>query len=452
MISTKLTASNCKSLVDRITSRVSSWTARFLSFAGRLQLIQSVLCGIQSFWNGLFILPKAVIKKIERILRQFLWKGPHLGTGGAKVGWEDLSLPKKEGGLGIKKLTEWNVAAMSKHLWDLSHPTVTSCWATWARANLLRGRSLWDISISSSCSWTWRKVLQLRPIYRQQIKYHIGDGRHTSLWFDDWLLTEPIHQVMGDRVIYDAGLPRNATVSSIIHGHSWQWPPANSTELLVLKETTNSLPYSPSGGQDSIQWLPIASGRFSICSAWAHIREVKALVPWRHMVWFSGNLPKASFILWLAVKRCLGTQDRLHNLPLDTVCLFCSLQLESHDHLFFDCPYSRQLWRSISQKGNFTSPTIPWELLISWVSSCWKGHSLQIKINLLCLSITIYHLWRERNDIFHSHSSKSVQDLVVLIEHDVRLKLSTYREVRDTPHHRALQVVWSLPDSIFSSG
>ena len=62
LLSTKLTISNCKPLVDRITARVSSWTARFLSFAGRLQLIKFVLCGIQSFWNGLFILPKAVIR------------------------------------------------------------------------------------------------------------------------------------------------------------------------------------------------------------------------------------------------------------------------------------------------------------------------------------------------------------------------------------------------------
>ena len=70
-----------------------------------------------------------------------------------------ISLPTNEGGLGLKKLIEWNVAAMSKHLWDLSHPLATSSWATWARADLLRGRSLWDVSIPTSSSWTWRKVL-----------------------------------------------------------------------------------------------------------------------------------------------------------------------------------------------------------------------------------------------------------------------------------------------------
>ena len=80
-------------------------------------------------------------------------------TGGAKVAWEDLTCPLKEGGLGIKKLTDWNVALMSKHLWSLSQPLLFSNKAAWARVNLLQGRSLWDISIPSDSSWTWRKIL-----------------------------------------------------------------------------------------------------------------------------------------------------------------------------------------------------------------------------------------------------------------------------------------------------
>ena len=104
LISTKLTDVHCKPLVDRITARVASWTARFLSFARRLQLIQSILCSIHSFWNSLFVLPKKVIRQVEQILRRFLWKGPNLEQGGAKVAWEDIACPLKEGGLGIKKL------------------------------------------------------------------------------------------------------------------------------------------------------------------------------------------------------------------------------------------------------------------------------------------------------------------------------------------------------------
>ncbi|XP_019248755.1 PREDICTED: uncharacterized protein LOC109228026 [Nicotiana attenuata] len=45
----KLTILQCQPLVGRIVSRVSSWTARKLSYAGKVQLVQTVLFGIQSY-------------------------------------------------------------------------------------------------------------------------------------------------------------------------------------------------------------------------------------------------------------------------------------------------------------------------------------------------------------------------------------------------------------------
>ena len=116
LITSKLSASVCKPLVDSITSKIRNWIAKFLSFAGCLQLIHSILYSIHSFWNGLFLLCKKIINQVEHILRRFLWKGPELAKGGAKVAWEDLSFPLDEGGLGIKRLHVWNVVAMGKHL------------------------------------------------------------------------------------------------------------------------------------------------------------------------------------------------------------------------------------------------------------------------------------------------------------------------------------------------
>ena len=69
--------------------------------------------------------------------------------------------PLKEGGLGIKKLSDWNNAAMAKYLWKLSQHDSDSSWAKWASVNLIKGRSIWDIPIPSDGSWTWRKILSL---------------------------------------------------------------------------------------------------------------------------------------------------------------------------------------------------------------------------------------------------------------------------------------------------
>ena len=82
LITSKLRGSHCQVLVDRITDKASSWKCRALSYAGRLQLIKSVLFSIQVYWSSMFILPKVVIRKVEAILRAFLWKGSDLSPGG----------------------------------------------------------------------------------------------------------------------------------------------------------------------------------------------------------------------------------------------------------------------------------------------------------------------------------------------------------------------------------
>ena len=119
LIFEKLSYDDCVPLIEKITARINSWTVRHLSFSGRLQLIQSVLNSIQLLWSSISILPKKVVKAIEQRFNQFLWKGQEGGRGGFKVSWEQVCFPKQEGGLGLKRVEDWNRAAVMKHIWNL---------------------------------------------------------------------------------------------------------------------------------------------------------------------------------------------------------------------------------------------------------------------------------------------------------------------------------------------
>lgn len=147
-------------LVNIITSRVQIWTQRFLSFAGWLQLIRSVLHSVQVYWANVFILLRSVLDDIEQILRQFLWKSPNLGTGGAKVAWSDVCLPKSKGGLGIRRLRESNMAAMLKHIW-LLFTDRESLWCRWIHSVFFKNVNFWFASKPTTCSWSWKKTLDL---------------------------------------------------------------------------------------------------------------------------------------------------------------------------------------------------------------------------------------------------------------------------------------------------
>ena len=65
-LSTKImTRSDYEPLITKIRSRFLSWTSKALSYAGRLQLIKSVIASITNFWCAAFVFHKTASKKLK---------------------------------------------------------------------------------------------------------------------------------------------------------------------------------------------------------------------------------------------------------------------------------------------------------------------------------------------------------------------------------------------------
>lgn len=62
-------------LIEKIVPKISHWSAKLLTYYGRLQLVQSVLFITVKFWMQCLPLPKAVIERIDVICRSFTWSG-----------------------------------------------------------------------------------------------------------------------------------------------------------------------------------------------------------------------------------------------------------------------------------------------------------------------------------------------------------------------------------------
>lgn len=65
LITKRLGINECKELVEKVKAKVKDWKNKFLSFAGMLQLIASVLSSMQVYW--------ASVKEIDKVLKAFLW-------------------------------------------------------------------------------------------------------------------------------------------------------------------------------------------------------------------------------------------------------------------------------------------------------------------------------------------------------------------------------------------
>ena len=57
IIAGRLSKIECRNMVENIIVRITKWTSRHFSYAGRAILIHSVLMGIYTFWAKLFVLP-----------------------------------------------------------------------------------------------------------------------------------------------------------------------------------------------------------------------------------------------------------------------------------------------------------------------------------------------------------------------------------------------------------
>ncbi|XP_019263419.1 PREDICTED: uncharacterized protein LOC109241151 [Nicotiana attenuata] len=108
------------SMAQKITSRIRGWGTRNFFYAGRVQLINSVLMHVHTYWASIFILLKLVVKRITAIRRNFLWDGKVETNRTPLMAWDVVTRPKKEREMGIRDCVKWNEAAIKKYVWDIA--------------------------------------------------------------------------------------------------------------------------------------------------------------------------------------------------------------------------------------------------------------------------------------------------------------------------------------------
>ncbi|KAK4389436.1 Retrovirus-related Pol polyprotein from type-2 retrotransposable element R2DM [Sesamum angolense] len=174
----RLSVTDYSPLVDQIAGCIHKWTAKSLSFAGRLELIRSVIQGVECFWLQVFPLPMAVIEKIHHLSRAFLWNSKR-----APVAWEDICHPKEEGGLGVRHIQSWNVVLLARVLWNI-HYKADTLWAKWVNEVYLRGASIWDWQPKKGDSPLLRRLAEIRDRIITDFCSTEAAIRHLTEWTD----------------------------------------------------------------------------------------------------------------------------------------------------------------------------------------------------------------------------------------------------------------------------
>ncbi|XP_024004984.1 uncharacterized protein LOC112082115 [Eutrema salsugineum] len=331
LLTRKMSKIDYTPLVEKIRSQIQSWSAKHLSFGGRLQLLRSVEL------NG---------KK-------------------AKVSWSIVCSPKQEGGLGIKPLEMVN-----------------------------------------------------------------KNGRRVSFWHDNWSQLGCLFDKLGQRGIIDLGIQGNSTLGTVLDRDRRR---NHRNQLLSqIEEEIRRVRRERVVDMDDI---PLWKGKsntyktkFNAKETGDQIRQSNSTWDPYPGIWFSGATPKYSFMAWLAVNNRLTTGSLMQRWKgdIDTSCSFCDETVESREHLFFACPYTKEIWEALVGNlmgANFTSN---WLELITCITQPPYNAVVSFILRYI-FQATVHTIWCERNRRRHGENRTPKELILKRLDITMRNRLSTLK-------------------------
>ena len=110
---------NYNFILDRVKQKLVDWKANMLSLAGQSVLIQASLATIPAYVMQCTHLLGKILEGIDWVNRNFLWGSSEVAKKIHWVGWQKVTKPKDEGGLGLQTMKGRNISLLAKLNWRL---------------------------------------------------------------------------------------------------------------------------------------------------------------------------------------------------------------------------------------------------------------------------------------------------------------------------------------------
>ncbi|XP_074305624.1 uncharacterized protein LOC141640844 [Silene latifolia] len=143
------------------------------------------------------------------------------------------------------------------------------------------------------------------------------------------------------------------------------------------------------------QWTRDRNG-FTIRRCYEWLRHRATSQSWAPALWNSWNVPKHSLITWISMNNGLNIRAKLYSYGYcqEQMCCICENSVETQEHLFFQCDYSKRVLQEIKQWSGFHVYVTMAEIGVTGKNV--KG--LKQRVHCLIWSSCHYHIWFERNN------------------------------------------------------
>lgn len=150
-------------------------------------------------------------------------------------------------------------------------------------------------------------------------------------------------------------------------------------------------------------------------------------IQWCQAVWNHHNVPKHSFVGWLAMRNKLQTRSKLAALGIcgTNTCLLCENAVEDHNLLFFQCDYIKQCITKVKTWLGVKARTCNLPQLDGWIQRRYRGGKFRWKVVVAGILATVYKLWEKRNNALWNYNIHTIEKVVKEIQYSVKHRVKS---------------------------
>lgn len=398
-------------LETKLKQRIGGWNKRILSRAGKEILLKCVAQALPTYTMSIYHLPITFCSNLEKIMNRFWWETKSSGGGGVHwLSWSRMCVPKKLGGLGFKRLHEFNLALLAKQGWRfLTQPD--SLATKIFKARYFADGSFLQAKLGANPSYVWRSIFASQELLQRGCYRRIGNGRTTNIWGEPWLPDKDAPLLVTPRSEFH-GL---ATVSSLIDPETSDWDVPLLNEMFcdrdveLIRKIPVSLSYEDQWcWRDDIRGIYTVKHGYKLNTVGAGV-ELSPFTSWSRL-WKSRFPPKVLNFIWRCARAILPTRTILlgRGVMIDVECPLCHSHPETPLHLFRQCIHTSAFW------DNILDVPVPaqdecFEGWLSWIFEIKDAHVI-----LHCVAL-FWSIWLCRNEVVWNHKQWSPGDVTRLV-------------------------------------
>ncbi|GJX54329.1 hypothetical protein Tco_0282698 [Tanacetum coccineum] len=142
----------------------------------------------------------------------------------------------------------------------------------------------------------------------------------------------------------------------------------------------------------------------------------------------------------------LRSWDVHDNFPV-LLCPLCDSQPDSHEHLFFECTFARQVCDCLKVFVGLPHATALISAIVDLLVSISKRRSTRSVIAKLVVAASTYFIWQERNWRLFKKQKRTYKQVIDCIKLAVRLKLLSCC-FKKSKYGMKFIHLWKLPESL----